>query len=373
MTNSSKHQVYLVGGAVRDKLLGLDVIDKDWVITGATPDQLIAKGYQQVGKQFPVFLHPKTKEEYALARTEKKQGQGYTGFICDFAPTIRLEDDLIRRDLTINAMAQNQQGDLIDPYGGEQDLNNRILRHVSDAFIEDPLRVLRVARFAARFFEFNFTIAPETLDLMRSISLSGELKSLSQERIWRELEKALGYKHPDIFFNTLQECGALTHILPNLHWAQIAEYIAQRPKMLIQLNKPTLRWAFICHQTPLVELESLQKVLTCPNQYKFYANLTNEFMATAQFPLTAQHWLHWLTKFNAIKKPQPYAELAHLLSKLTKTSEEDWHQLRKTIADVSAKTFLEQGLQGAELGEALQQARLTRLQESQNSLVSHLK
>ena len=159
-------KVYLVGGAVRDQLLGFPVKDRDWIVVGATPATLLSLGYQQVGKDFPVFLNPKTKEEYALARTERKAGAGYTGFICDFSPTITLEQDLIRRDLTINAMAQSEDGEIIDPYGGKQDLENRMLRHISPAFSEDPLRVLRVARFAARYHSLGFKIASETLALM---------------------------------------------------------------------------------------------------------------------------------------------------------------------------------------------------------------
>ena len=191
---------YLVGGAVRDELLNLPIKDRDWVVTGATPDDLLSHNFQQVGKLFPVFLHPETKEEYALARTEVKKGQGYTGFICDFSPAISLEEDLARRDLTINAIAKDKDGTLIDPYQGIRDLNNRIFRHVSDAFIEDPLRVIRVARFSARFEQFGFNIASETLVLMTQISQSGELESLNQERIWRELEKSLSYPNPESFF-----------------------------------------------------------------------------------------------------------------------------------------------------------------------------
>lgn len=202
-------QVYLVGGAVRDTLLGRKVKDKDWVVTGATPEAMLQAGYQQVGKDFPVFLHPKTKEEYALARKEKKSGAGYTGFETDTSVNVTLEEDLIRRDLTINAMAQDEQGALIDPYQGQQDLEQRILRHVSEAFVEDPLRVLRVARFAARYKQYGFTIAPETLTLMTEIAQSGELKTLSAERVWVETAKALSEPNPEVYFETLKACEAL--------------------------------------------------------------------------------------------------------------------------------------------------------------------
>ncbi len=206
--------VYLVGGAVRDQLLNLPVKDRDWVIVGATPQSLIDLGYQQVGKDFPVFLHPQSKEEYALARTERKSGQGYTGFICDFSADITLEQDLIRRDLTINAMAQDLQGNLYDPYHGADDLQQRILRHVSPAFVEDPLRVLRVARFAARYHHLGFTIAPETLQLMQTLTLQSELQHLTAERVWAETEKALNEKNPEIYFETLRQVGALAVLFP---------------------------------------------------------------------------------------------------------------------------------------------------------------
>ncbi|MGN0915691.1 MAG: multifunctional CCA addition/repair protein [Succinivibrio sp.] len=209
-------QTYLVGGAVRDSLLGLEIKDRDYVVTGATPDDMIKLGYTQVGNDFPVFLHPKTHEEYALARTERKSGSGYTGFICDFSPTISLEDDLIRRDLTINAMAMDDKGNIIDPNHGQDDLKNRILRHVSPAFSEDPLRVLRVARFFARFYHLGFIIADETLDLMKQIAKSGELKSLTPERIFIELEKALESSNPEQFILILRKVGALKEVLPEI-------------------------------------------------------------------------------------------------------------------------------------------------------------
>ena len=202
-------QVYLVGGAVRDRILGHPVVEKDYVVVGATPDQLIAQGFQPVGKDFPVFLHPETKEEYALARTERKSGHGYHGFEFFTAPDVSLEEDLIRRDLTINAMAMDDDGQVIDPYHGLEDLNQKILRHVSDAFIEDPLRVLRVARFAARYHAYGFQVADETLDLMRKLAQSGELNTLTPERVWKETSRALMEEHADIYFDVLRQCGAL--------------------------------------------------------------------------------------------------------------------------------------------------------------------
>ena len=220
-------RVYLVGGAVRDRLLGHPYHEKDYVVVGATPEQLIAQGYQPVGKDFPVFLHPKTKEEYALARTERKSGHGYHGFEFYTDPSVTLEDDLIRRDLTINTMAMDDDGTIYDPYHGQQDLADKILRHVSPAFAEDPLRVLRVARFAARYAQYGFTVADETLDLMRQLTESGELNALTPERVWKETSRALMEDHADVYFEVLRACGALKVLFPEIN----ALYgVPQRPE-----------------------------------------------------------------------------------------------------------------------------------------------
>ena len=205
--------VYCVGGAVRDKLLNLPVQDHDWVVVGSTPEEMVARGFKPVGSDFPVFLHPDTHEEYALARTERKVSQGYKGFTVYTSPDVTLEQDLLRRDFTINAIAQDADGNLIDPYGGQADLKAGILRHVSDAFAEDPVRILRGARFAARF---GFTFAPETLALMRTMVDNGEVGALVAERVWQELARGLMEKHPSKFFATLRECGALRKILPEV-------------------------------------------------------------------------------------------------------------------------------------------------------------
>ena len=206
-------KTYLVGGAVRDSLLNLPVHERDWVVVGGSPEAMLERGFRAVGKDFPVFLHPTTQEEYALARTERKQGQGYHGFACHYAPDVSLEEDLARRDLTINAIAQADNGALIDPYGGQADLEARVLRHVTEAFSEDPLRVLRVARFAARFKHLGFSVARETLQLMQTIVASGELATLPHERLWQELHKALGTQHPGEFIAVLAKCGALQQLL----------------------------------------------------------------------------------------------------------------------------------------------------------------
>ncbi|HET7031665.1 MAG TPA: multifunctional CCA addition/repair protein [Casimicrobiaceae bacterium] len=206
-------KIYRVGGSVRDELLGRRIVDRDWVVVGATPEILVASGYKPVGRDFPVFLHPETREEYALARTERKHGRGYRGFEFFVSPDVTLDEDLARRDLTINAIARDEHGSLIDPFGGEADLRTGILRHVSPAFVEDPLRVLRVARFAARF---GFKVARQTLALMRELAESGELSSLAPERVWQELARGLMEPHPSRMIEVLRDCGALAHLLPEI-------------------------------------------------------------------------------------------------------------------------------------------------------------
>ncbi|MBF0752352.1 MULTISPECIES: multifunctional CCA addition/repair protein [unclassified Pasteurella] len=342
-------KIYLVGGAVRDQLLGLPVKDRDWVIVGATPDHLLTQGYQQVGKDFPVFLNPKTKEEYALARTERKSGNGYTGFICDFSENITLEQDLIRRDLTINAMAQDKQGNLHDPYHGKQDLEKRILRHISPAFAEDPLRVLRVARFAARFHQLGFKIAPETLRLMKNLTQSGELSHLTAERVWLETEKALNEKHPEIYFDVLHQIDALTILFPELnalygipnppqHHPEIDSFVhtmlvLQQAVKLTEnnpeLNQSAVRFAAVCHDlgkalTPkeilphhyghesagIKPTRSLCKRLKVPNYYQELAELTCEYHTHIHkaFELRPETLMKLFNRFDVWRKPQRFQE-----------------------------------------------------------------
>src|SRR6185503_3004406 len=209
-------QVYLVGGAVRDRLLGREVRERDWVVVGATPAGLEGAGFTPVGRDFPVFLHPQTREEHALARLERKIAPGYRGFSTEFSPDVTLEDDLRRRDLTINAMAEDPGGKIVDPHGGQRDIEARLLRHVSEAFVEDPVRILRVARFAARYVSLGFSVAAETLALMRRMVESGEANALVAERVWAETEKALGEPRPDVFVSVLRDCGALKVVYPEI-------------------------------------------------------------------------------------------------------------------------------------------------------------
>ena len=342
-------KVYLVGGAVRDQLLDLPVKDRDWIVVGSDPATLLSLGYQQVGKDFPVFLNPKTKEEYALARTERKSSAGYTGFICDFSPTITLEQDLIRRDLTINAMAQSEDGEIIDPYGGKQDLENRILRHISRAFSEDPLRVLRVARFAARYHYLGFKIASETLSLMAELAQSEELQHLTAERVWLETEKALNEKNPEIYFETLHKTGALKGLFseidalygvpnPVKHHPEVDSFIhtmlvLKQAVNLTEnnpiLNKSAVRFAAICHdlgkaltpqnilphhygheQAGIKPTRSLCKRLKVSSYFQELAELTCEFHTHIHkaFELRAETVITLFNRFDVWRKPQRFQE-----------------------------------------------------------------
>ena len=342
-------KVYLVGGAVRDQLLGLPVKDRDWIVVGAVPATLLSLGYQQVGKDFPVFLNPKTKEEYALARTERKSSAGYTGFICDFSPTITLEQDLIRRDLTINAMAQSEDGEIIDPYDGKQDLENRILRHISPAFSEDPLRVLRVARFAARYHSLGFKIASETLALMAELAQSGELQHLTAERVWLETEKALNEKNPEIYFETLHKTGALRVLFPEIdalygvpnpvkHHPEVDSFIhtmlvLKQAVNLTEnnpiLNKSAVRFAAICHdlgkaltpqnilphhygheQAGIKPTRTLCKRLKVASYFQELAELTCEFHTHIHkaFELRAETVITLFNRFDVWRKPLRFQE-----------------------------------------------------------------
>lgn len=241
---------YLVGGAIRDELLGLPVRERDWVVVGATPEALAADGYTQVGKDFPVFLHPTTHEEYALARTERKTGPGYHGFVVRYSPDVTLEEDLRRRDLTVNAMARAADGRLIDPYGGAADLAARRLRHVSAAFAEDPVRILRLARFAARFASLGFRVAPETSALLGSMVRSGEADALVPERVWAETAKALAANTPSVYFRVLAGCGALSRVYPELataleNPARMAQVTAALDRAAAAHASPTVRFACV--------------------------------------------------------------------------------------------------------------------------------
>ncbi|MDF2153276.1 multifunctional CCA addition/repair protein [Vibrio sp. CAU 1672] len=337
-------QVYLVGGAVRDQLLGIDNYDKDWVVVGTTPNNMLAQGFTAVGKDFPVFLHPQSKEEYALARTERKSGQGYTGFDCFFDPGVTLEEDLRRRDLTINAMAIDDAGILHDPYAGQQDLADKVLRHVSEAFIEDPLRVLRVARFAAKLTPLGFSIADETMQLMRDMVQSGELSTLTPERVWQEWHKSLSTPRPDVFLATLRDCNALAVILPELdalfgvpqpekwhpeidtgvHTLLVARQAAQLSASLLvrfaaqvhDLGKgvtPPSEWPSHkrhCH-TGLALIKQLCQRVRVPNEFRDLALMVCEQHSNIHraAELRPQTIIKIFNKFDVWRKPQRLAEI----------------------------------------------------------------
>ncbi|TDO98189.1 tRNA nucleotidyltransferase [Marinomonas balearica] len=364
-----RKQVYLVGGAVRDALLGLPVYDKDWVVVGSKPEEMIADGYQAVGKQFPVFLHPKSKEEYALARKERKSGSGYTGFICDFSPDISLEEDLARRDLTINAIAKDDSGKLHDPFNGITDLENRTFRHVSNAFIEDPLRVLRVARFAARFHEFNFHIAPDTLNLMKDLSASGELSTLTPERVWKETEKALSYSSFLTYFKVLNNVGATQSIFPEL----IAYIDMQQDIDNTQLNQTLShidRWALLCNELPLDQLKKLNARLKVPNNVKWLSETLCDFLKNKSLPMSGLEWETWLTQVSAAKKPERYQQLTHILATKLDIKQKHWQDLLDQTKSVSPKTLMSNGHTGAALGNAIKHAKADAINAlSDNPLV----
>ncbi|WP_017445264.1 multifunctional CCA addition/repair protein [Gayadomonas joobiniege] len=401
-------QKYLVGGAVRDRLLNIEVKDRDWVVVGVTPKQMLDAGYQQVGADFPVFLHPENGEEYALARTERKSGRGYNGFICDASPDISIEDDLARRDLTINAIAEDENGDLIDPWGGLNDLNNKVLRHVSPAFSEDPLRVLRAARFAARFAHLGFKIAPETSELMQQMSLSGELIELTPERVFGELEKALCSQTPRAFFEVLRKTKALAEILPELDrlWG-IPNPVKWHPEIdtglhtmlvleqICLLNdKPEVRFAALCHdfgkaktdpkywpshpgheKAGVAVIEALAERIPLPNRYLSLAKLASEYhchlhKVTELRPSTL---LKLFNRFDVWRKAERFEHFLDVCEAdargRTGLEDRPYPQkdyMKKALSEVqsvSARSFVEAGYQGAQIKQQMEQARLEKLKQ----------
>ena len=397
-------KTYLVGGAVRDRLLGLDSKDRDHVVVGATPQQLLDLGYQPVGKDFPVFLHPQTREEYALARTERKTGRGYHGFAFDADPSVTLEEDLRRRDLTINAMAQDEHGALIDPFGGARDLEQKLLRHVSPAFSEDPVRVLRVARFAARYAARGFRVADETLELMRQTVQSGEVDHLVPERVWAETCKALGESTPSAFVQTLRDCGALARVLPEVDALfgvpQRAEYhpeidtgvhVGMVLDMAARLapGDALIGWCALTHDlgkalTPSAELpahrghehagvaplRALAARLKVPAEFVALGELVCRLhlLAHTALELRANTILELFEKLDAFRRPErvPQFLLACEADKRGRAgmADADYPQAKYLLQlfhkarEPKAQALLDQGLSGEQLGAALREARL---------------
>ncbi|MFC1135822.1 multifunctional CCA addition/repair protein [Pasteurella multocida] len=416
---NNKIKIYLVGGAVRDQLLNLVVKDRDWVVVGATPDDLLSQGYQQVGKDFPVFLHPQTKEEYALARTERKAGSGYTGFICDFSPTISLEQDLSRRDLTINALAQDLDGKIYDFYGGLTDLKQRLLRHVFPAFAEDPLRVLRVARFAARYHALGFTIASETRELMQQLSQSGELSNLTAERVWLETEKALLEPHPEVYFQTLQEVGALQVLFPELAALQgvpnPAKYhpeidtfvhtmlVLQQAVLLTEntdSDKSAVRFAAICHDlgkalTPkeilphhyghekagVMPTRRLCQRFKLPHAIQDFAELCCEYHSHIHkaFELRAETILKLFNRLDVWRKPERFKALLLVCIADTRgrtgfeqvdyPQREFLWQLYQSALQVNVQDIIQQGFQQQAIRDELNRRRIIAIKQTRAEIL----
>ena len=396
-------QVYKVGGCVRDELLGLPVKDRDWVVVGATPEDMLAAGYKPVGKDFPVFLHPDSHEEYALARTERKTAPGYTGFAFHAAPDVSLEDDLQRRDLTINAMAETETGELIDPYHGREDLEQRRLRHVSPAFTEDPVRILRVARFAARFADFDFRVADDTLQLMRDMVTNGEVDALVPERVWQETVRALGEATPTRYFEVLRDCGALARLFPELdrlygvpqpeeHHPEIdtgvhtmlvlqqAARLSPDPKvrfaaLMHDLGKgitPKAEWPkhkeHEAHGVPLVE--DLCQRLRAPNDYRDLAILVTRYHLHYHraAEMTDIEFLETLMGLDAFRRPQRFEEflLACEADSRGRPGYEDqtfdqptiFRKAYRAAAAIDAGALAQQGLTGEAIAKELARLRL---------------
>lgn len=396
-------QKFLVGGAVRDKLLKLPVKDCDYMVVGSTPDELLSLGYQQVGKDFPVFLHPITGEEYALARTERKQGSGYNGFSCYSGQDVSLEDDLIRRDLTINAIAEDENGERFDPYNGLQDLEDKILRHVSPAFSEDPLRVLRVARFAARFYKLGFIVAPETMKLMQQLSVSGELSHLTAERVWTETEKALATDAPQIYFQVLRDCGALAVLFPEVErlfgvpgpkrWhpeidTGIHTLMVVEQSVLLS-DSIAFRFACLVHDlgkalTPqdkwpshkghgflgLAVIKSLCVRLKIPNECRDLALMVSEHhtMIHSAFELKASTLLKLMNSCDAWRKPQRFLQMLQCCiadskgrtgfeNKPYPSADYVWQAFQAALT-VDVQDIIKGGIKGAEIKSALSSARI---------------
>lgn len=401
-------KTYRVGGAVRDKLLNYPCYENDWVVVGSSPEEMIKLGYQPVGNDFPVFIKTETGEEYALARTERKSGVGYQGFTFHTAPNISLEDDLIRRDLTINAMAEDADGNIIDPYGGQKDLRRKVLRHVSDAFIEDPLRVLRVARFAARYHHLGFTIAPETEALMKSIVNRGELADLIAERVWKETDRALCEQSPDLFIQTLRNCGALAALLPEVNAlfgvAQRADYhpeidtgihtLMALQQAAILSDKPSIRFAVLVHDlgkgvTPshilpshsgheargLPLVKAVCDRLKAPNEHRQLAMIVTEFhlLCHKALELRPTTLLTLLKTVGAIKSPTKLEDFLTCCTADAKgrtgfesrdyASAPYLRAATKALQGLDISDIVNSGVNGAEIGKQLALRQTDALQQ----------
>ena len=370
-------KIYRVGGAVRDALLGLPVRDHDWVVVGATPEALTAEGYLPVGKDFPVFLHPKTREEYALARTERKTAQGYHGFAVHAAPDVTLEEDLARRDLTINAIAQDADGVLTDPYGGQRDIAARVLRHVTSAFAEDPVRILRVARFAARFTDFS--IAPETMQLMRDMVAGGEVDALVPERVWQELARGLMERQPSRMFEVLRDCGALTKLLPEVDASPLLMRVLD---IAAQLEAPLpVRFACLGHELSHGLGKGIYQRLRVPTDCREIADVVAREHGNIQHSAgsNATALVRLLERCDAFRKPQRFADILLACECDARgrlgLSEQPYPQRQRLLAVLTAAQSVPthavaaaaeaQGESGAQIGERVHAARVAAVAAAQ--------
>ncbi len=354
-------EIYLVGGAVRDALLGLPVTERDWVVVGSTPEEMLQRGFQPVGKDFPVFLHPQTHEEYALARTERKTGKGYKGFTFHSTPDVSLVADLERRDLTINAIAQTPEGQLIDPYGGQVDLKNRVLRHVSLAFQEDPVRILRVARFAARFADFH--IHADTYELMRRMTDNGEVNALVPERVWQEFCRALETAAPERFLTVLQECRALPVLFPEIKLTEAT--LAALKNATQKTSLGTVRFAAAMHELDDQHLMNLCQRYRVPKEYADLAILTarwQHFYCNIKSTSTAAEILNLLKAADARRRPERFQQFLLACDAATDFKHEATGKFLQTCLGelllIDIQPLQMQGLKGNDFAQALEQLQL---------------
>ena len=376
-----KEQIYLVGGAVRDSLLGLSITERDWVVVGSSAQDLMNRGFKQVGKHFPVFLHPETGEEYALARTEKKNGFGHKGFKLNFPRSISIEEDLKRRDFTINAIAQDMYGNIIDPWGGQKDLKLKIIRHVSDAFSEDPLRVFRAARFNAKFSKLGFSIAPETLELMKQMLSENEIASISGERLWKETEHALETNSPEVFFKILSKCDALKIVFPGIEKANSAQILLSldtlKESAEISLDS-RVRFAALIYQLTkgLEDVKEVQNKifsrLKLPNKYKSLIKgvqlLATKYLAIMK--LDGAHLALLFKKLNGSQKNNDIELTALACAAIFQKNLKENENMAKVQYLMKAKDVFSKSnintqsrnkLRGKDYGDALFQAKIERL------------
>ncbi|WP_372986812.1 multifunctional CCA tRNA nucleotidyl transferase/2'3'-cyclic phosphodiesterase/2'nucleotidase/phosphatase [Marinobacter sp.] len=367
-------QTYLVGGAVRDELLGIDVKDRDWVVVGATPDEMLAKGFKQVGADFPVFLHPRTREEYALARTERKQGRGYHGFSVYSAPDVTLEEDLKRRDLTINAMARDELGQLVDPFHGLEDLRARQLRHVSLAFAEDPLRILRTARFAARFQPMGFEVHPDTMALMQQMVDEGEVDHLVPERVWQEVQRALHEQEPGTFFEVLRDCGALSVLIPELaDDGTLAMALSALRRVARKDTSTDQRFAALLLPLTAEQAVARAEAMKAPNDCRDLARLACHFKSaladlSSGKGSTVSALLELLDYADLWRREARFQALLQVLDcALSEDLGAQVHALQfaaRAAAGVNPRELLTQGFKGKALGEAIRAERLKRIEQA---------